>query len=114
MGYRIEYQCQRCTACCRWPGQVKVTSEEIEAIARYLGIPEDRFIQEHTRLRPNRDGLALLEKANGECAFLEGRDCRLQAVKPAQCRAFPNSWNFPGWREVCEAVPRLRLGEDPP
>jgi Fe-S-cluster containining protein len=46
-----------------------------------------------------------LEKADASCEWLEGRDCRLQSVKPAQCRAFPNDWNFPGWRQVCEAVP---------
>jgi len=105
--YEIEYQCQRCTACCRWPGQVKVSAEEIAAIAAYLELEEDDFIQRFTRLRAQRDGLALIDKPNGECGFLEGNDCTLQAVKPAQCRAFPNRWNFPGWREVCEAVPHL-------
>jgi hypothetical protein len=25
-------------------------------------------------------------------------------VKPQQCKDFPNGWNFPGWREVCEAI----------
>lgn len=107
MPYEIQYQCQRCTACCRWPGQVKVSSTEITAIAAHLGLEEADFIQRFTRLRAQRDGLALIDKPNGECGFLEGNDCTLQAVKPAQCKAFPNSWNFPGWREVCEAVPHL-------
>jgi len=98
------YQCQRCGNCCRWPGLVKLTEEDITAISAFLGLSEDDFIQQHTRLRPRRDGLALLDKGNGECAFLDGRDCRIQPVKPAQCRGFPNEWNFPGWREVCEAI----------
>ena len=101
----VYYQCQRCTNCCRWPGFVRVDAPEIAAIAAHLGISEDDFIQRYTRLRPQRDGLALIDKGNGECFFLEGRDCRLQAVKPGQCRGFPNAWNFPGWREVCKAVP---------
>jgi uncharacterized protein len=104
----IHYHCQRCTACCRWPGFVKVTDTEIDVIAGHLGMAVDDFIQSHTRLRPQRDGLALLDKPNGECAFLDGNDCAIQPVKPAQCRAFPNAWNFPGWREKCEAVPELR------
>lgn len=108
MPYEVHYQCQRCTACCRWPGQVKVTAAEITAIAAHLGIEEGQFIQEYTRLRAQRDGLALIDRENGECYFLDGDDCRLQAVKPEQCRAFPNRWNFPGWREVCKAVPSLR------
>jgi hypothetical protein len=108
MSLNVWYTCQRCTQCCRWPGFVKVTEQEITAIARHLQIPELEFIQKHTRLRPQRDGLALLDKPNGECAFLDGRDCLLQAVKPAQCKGFPNTWNFPGWREICQAVPSLK------
>ncbi len=82
---------------------------EIAAIAAHVGLNEDDFIQRFTRLRPNRDGLALIDKENGECYFLEAGDCTIQPVKPRQCREFPNRWNFPGWREVCEAVPRLHV-----
>jgi Fe-S-cluster containining protein len=32
--------------------------------------------------------LAHIDKANGECIFLEGIDCTIQAVKPEQCRGF--------------------------
>ena len=103
----IHYECQRCTACCRWPGQVKIGDGEIAAMSKLLGLGEHEFIQEYTRIRPQRDGLALKDKENGECIFLEGRDCRVQAAKPVQCKGFPNTWNFPGWRTVCEAVPRL-------
>ena len=105
----IHYECQRCTNCCRWPGFVKVSEPEIARIAEHLGIGEDDFIQRYTRLRPQRDGLALIDKGDShECIFLEGRDCAIQAVKPVQCAGFPNAWNFPAWRESCEAVPVLR------
>ncbi len=101
----VYYQCQRCTNCCRWPGQVKIGDAEITTISRFLGISEFDFIQNYTRLRPYRDGLSLIEKTGGECIFLDGRDCAIQTVKPDQCRRFPNDWKFPGWREVCEAIP---------
>jgi len=83
---------------------VRVSEDDITEISKHLGLTEDVFIQTMTRLRPQRDGLALIDKANGECIFLEGIDCTIQAVKPEQCRGFPNTWNFDGWREVCEAV----------
>jgi len=83
---------------------VKLTDADITAVAAFLGIEERGFIQEFTRLRPSRDGLALTDQPDGACIFLDGRDCRIQPVKPAQCGGFPNTWNFPGWREVCEAV----------
>jgi Fe-S-cluster containining protein len=78
---------------------------DIAAISAFLGIGEYDFIQCYTRLRPRRDGLALIDKLNGECVFLDGIDCAIQAVKPRQCKGFPNEWNFPGWEKTCEAVP---------
>jgi hypothetical protein len=29
----------------------------------------------------------------------------VQAVKPQQCRDFPNLWNFPGFEKICRAIP---------
>ena len=87
---------------------MKISDAEIARIAQHLGIGEDEFIQRYTRLRPERDGLALIDKGDShECIFLSGRDCAIQPVKPLQCAGFPNTWNFPGWRESCEAVPGL-------
>ncbi len=101
----VSYQCQRCGNCCRWPGDVFVEDAAITAIAAHVGMDRDAFIQQHTRLRANRTGLSLVEKPNGECHFLDGIECTINPVKPAQCRGFPNNWNFPGWRDVCEAIP---------
>jgi len=102
----IHYECVRCTECCRWPGQVKLTEEEISRLANFLHVSEFDFIQRYTRLRADRSGLALQDKPGGECVFLEGRDCAVQAVKPQQCLDFPNKWNFPGFEKICRAVPR--------
>lgn len=101
----VFYLCQRCANCCKWPGDVRVSEREISQIAAFLQMSEYDFIQKHTRLRANRQGLALLEKPNGECEWLEGNSCLLQPVKPQQCRDFPNRWNFPGWQKVCHAIP---------
>ena len=103
----VYYHCQRCTACCRWPGQVKVSEKEVSQIADFLGLEEHDFIQRHTHLRQDRNGLVLNDKENEECYFLQGNKCAINPVKPQQCRDFPNKWNFPGWRQVCEAVPEL-------
>jgi Fe-S-cluster containining protein len=99
------WQCQRCTACCRWPGDVKVDAPEITAIAAFLKMPEEVFLEKFTRLRTNRTGLSLIEQADDSCIFLKGNDCLINEVKPQQCRDFPNKWNFPGWRQVCHAIP---------
>ena len=98
------YLCQRCTNCCRWPGLVRIGEKEIREIAAFLRCSEFEFVQQYTKLRPDRRGLMLLDQADGACIFLKGKDCAIQEVKPQQCRDFPNGWNFPGWREVCEAI----------
>lgn len=102
----VFYECQRCTACCRWPGQVRLDDATLARIASFLGLSEHDFIQRYTRVRADRLGLALADRPDGACIFLEGDDCRIQAVKPQQCRDFPNLWNFPGFEKVCRALPR--------
>ena len=99
-------ECQRCTACCRWPGHVRLNEAEIARLAAFKGMAECDFIEQFTRLRPDRRGLSLLEKPNGECIFLEGQNCAVQPVKPQQCREFPNLWSFPGFEKICHAIPR--------
>lgn len=101
----VTYLCQRCGNCCRWPGDVIVTVAEIKAIAAHLGLDEEDFIQRFTKLSANRMHLSLIESEDGSCRFLEGQNvCRIQPVKPEQCRGFPNRWRFDGWREICEAI----------
>ena len=87
-----------------------MTEPEISRVATFLAVSESVFIQRFTRLTQDRRALALEEKSNGECIFLEGGDCAVQPVKPQQCRDFPNLWNFPGFDEICRAIPHL-LGE---
>lgn len=83
-------------------------------MAAHLGLTEHDFIQRYTRLTPRRGGLALIDKPDGECFFLEGRGCTLQEVKPEQCLGFPNQWNFPGWRDICRSVPVANLFNETP
>jgi Fe-S-cluster containining protein len=102
----IFLECQRCTACCRWPGQVLLNDAEIARLAAFKGLSEHDFIQQFAKLRADRRGLALREQPDGACIFLEGENCAVQPVKPQKCREFPNLWNFPGFEKVCHAVPR--------
>jgi len=101
----VHYVCQRCNACCKWPGDVRIEDVDVVAIAAFLEMEETDFIEKYTRLRTNRQGLSIIEKPNHECVMLENGGCRIHPVKPAQCAGFPNTWNFPGWHDVCEAVP---------
>lgn len=99
------YECQRCAACCQWPGLVKVDNAEVEALARFLEVTVETFVERFTELRPDRKGLTLKEKQTGECVFLEGRNCAIQSQKPQQCRDFPYLWRHPDMKDKCQAIP---------
>ena len=107
----IYHDCQRCTACCRWPGQVRLTTADITRIAAFLQLSEPDFIERYTRLQHDRLGLALQEKPDGACVLLDGNLCTIQPVKPQQCRDFPNLWKYPGAEKYCRAIPR-EVSED--
>jgi len=85
---------------------VRLSEAEITRLAAFKGLGENEFIQQFTRLRWDRGGLALKEQPDGACIFLEGENCAVQPVKPQQCREFPNLWNFPGFEKICHAIPR--------
>lgn len=97
----IIHSCQRCGTCCRWEGDVCVSEEEVTAIARYLKMDEQDFIDRYCRLRFNRRGLSLIDAPDGACIMLTPEGCRIQEVKPQQCKDFPCRWNFPGWEKLC-------------
>ena len=99
------YQCDRCTACCRWPGDVRITDEEVTKIAKFLELGEQEFIDTHTRINSARNGLSILENPGHSCSMLVNGGCKIQDAKPEQCKGFPNTWNFPNWRKTCQAKP---------
>lgn len=74
-------------------------------MAALLGIDAYAFTARYARLTANRRDLVLLDREDGACIFLtaEGR-CRVQAVKPKQCRDFPWNWNYPGSEARCEGM----------
>lgn len=91
------FVCQRCGACCRWPGSVLLEEEDLAAAAAALGMSTGAFIAAHAELARNRAQLTLKERAGGACEFLDpdGR-CRIYAARPKQCRDFPRGWRVAG------------------
>ena len=98
------FHCLRCGNCCRWPGYVRIAEAETEEIARFLNLGTTEFTTRYTVLMADRTGLSLIENTAGHCIFFdESAGCRIQPVKPRQCREFPTGWNFPGWERECAA-----------
>jgi hypothetical protein len=103
----VYWQCQRCTNCCRWVGDVKVSAAEITAIAGYLGMEEQAFVDGYTRLRADRLGLSIIDREDHSCIFLEGGGCVINAVKFSGVEAGMRggAGDGGGWGAVCGRAP---------
>lgn len=88
-GYPFSFRCERSGNCCSRPGGVvKVTDDEIVAIAGYLGLAPEAFRSRY--LDPS--GRRLREGIGPGCVFLEsGRPsaCSIHSVRPEKCRTWP-------------------------
>lgn len=101
------YDCSQCRNCCQQLG-TSLSDEEITAIAAFLGISKQEFIE--TYLTAGIDGLEL----KAPCRFLGTKgDCELEACKPISCRDFPytnrpdrlsSSLSILSFAEVCPVV----------
>ncbi len=107
------FRCQRCGSCCCRHGIVRLTEPEIQSIAAYLGMTEYRFTEQYTELLPDRSALTLTELENGDCIFFDAdAGCRINSVKPEQCRAFPYRWRFRNWENECEGAKAMGLDKE--
>jgi len=107
------FKCAECGNCCRGEGFVAVTPRDIARIAAFLDIPDAKFVVDYTQepdpaAREANGTLWLVDHPGEaqECVFLEDNRCRIHAVKPRQCRGFPNRWRTPGYEVFCEGMRR--------
>ena len=99
------FKCRRCGACCRVPGYVTLAAGEPEAMAAYLGMDVYAFTERYTQLTFNRHDLSLIEGDAGRCIFLQDDNaCRIQPVKPAQCKGFPFLWRNEQLERTCPGL----------
>jgi Fe-S-cluster containining protein len=97
------FVCKRCGNCCRPHGYVRLTVDDVQAIAAVLDVAVNDFVDRYTCLTEDRRGLSLIEKPDGACVFLtDDNTCRVQPAKPRQCRDFPHTWRYRGWETICK------------
>jgi Fe-S-cluster containining protein len=95
------FKCTHCHACCRQPGYVRLRTNEPDAIAGFLNMDVHEFIDAYTVLTRDRACLSLVEQADGACIFLGAEGCRINPVKPSQCKGFPHKWRFSDFKDIC-------------
>lgn len=102
---RHDFICQRCGACCRVPGVVRVSDADIDRLAAFLGLSVEAFIADYTELSPSRTGLILKGEHAGPCRFLTvDNQCQVHTARPQQCRDYPERWRSDEIEAVCKAM----------
>jgi len=107
----IPIQCFRCGICCTHY-RPRVTPEEIEGIARELGMAMDTFISAYTQVVPGK-GTYIMKSDENKCPFLswdkEGEKgaCTIHPFRPRACRIWLASLSNP---ECQEGLARLKAG----
>lgn len=89
-GDAFRFRCTACGNCCRGPGSVFFTPDELEAAFRHLAVHgEDRERWRRLVVQGEHNGY-LVHRTAGACRFL-GSDnrCTVYPVRPLQCRTFP-------------------------
>ena len=85
--YALQDQmCVRCGACCRDNSPLKVSKQELEALAAHIGVSYKK-LKRRIRASPNRDGTLRISRR--PCPFLEESLCGVYPRRPAVCRGYP-------------------------
>jgi hypothetical protein len=111
----LRFECLRCGGCCSgFSGTVRVTDEEIRALALRLHLSEAEFRNNYTR-GVGGGAISLIEKENQDCIFFDkGEGCIVYSDRPRQCRAWPfwrsNIYSSDRWKRGGERCPGMNRG----
>lgn len=109
-----DFSCRRCGGCCRGEGYVWLTDDDIQRIARFLGLTPKDFVKRYCRRVEGTGDIALIDQDDAamSCVFLNEDGCVVNDVKPVQCVGFPYVWARDDALEFCQGL--LALEDDIP
>jgi Fe-S-cluster containining protein len=81
------FECTQCGTCCQGEGGIHITPEEIEAIARFLSLSPQVFLEKYCLSKNGKVYIHIRE--DRYCHFAQDGKCTIHAVKPVPCRRWP-------------------------
>ncbi len=95
-GGAFRFKCVRCDFCCGTGPNIALTVFDVIRIARFLRISWREALERYTRviIADIIPFIALRDKGNGECIFLERKPsgetlCVIYPARPMRCRLYP-------------------------
>ncbi|NQT06361.1 MAG: YkgJ family cysteine cluster protein [Candidatus Omnitrophica bacterium] len=102
-----DFQCLVCGECCKWPGFVYISEDDVARMSRHLSLKEFDFVNRYAEI-VHRPRLNLKTKENGECIFLDDKVCAIHAAKPIQCATFPDQWKINDLEKYCNGQKAIK------
>jgi Fe-S-cluster containining protein len=107
------FECVKCGNCCSVPGEVFLTLEEGENIAKFLNVDFEDFRKKSMKKVWRHYIFNMTYK--GGCVFWKDRRCSIYEARPEQCRTFPY-WDelqasHENWKEIegyCEGAKKIK------
>ncbi|MBX7057467.1 MAG: YkgJ family cysteine cluster protein [Leptospirales bacterium] len=86
----FRFRCTGCGQCCRGPGSVYFTADDLAAIYEHLDLSAAERRSLRQRLIQGKENGYYYHRTGGACHFLDSEErCRIYEVRPLQCRSFP-------------------------
>src|SRR5262245_33848896 len=82
-----QIDCTACGNCCR-VATVRITSRDVEKLARALGVRPQYLLTEYTQEDPDEG--RVLKRTQAGCVFLQGNLCSVYEARPHTCATFPH------------------------
>jgi uncharacterized protein len=108
-----QVDCTKCANCCR-VATVRLTTRDIERLAKLFKLSREKFLAAHTTEDPE-EGI-ILNRTEAGCSFLSGNDCLIYEDRPTTCQDFPHllkgggsslvarMWDMPDRATYCPIV----------
>ena len=103
------FECTQCGTCCQGEGGIYLSPEEIQAIARFLDLSPEAFLNQYCIQKNGR--VYIHVRQDGYCHFSREGRCSIHSVKPSPCRQWPffkpmlkDQANWEAARNSCPAL----------
>ena len=83
-----QIDCTQCANCCK-VATTTLNERDVERLAKYLRIPQAKFLAEYTNESADEGRVLKRTKAAG-CIFLDGNLCSVYEARPETCQKFPH------------------------
>ncbi|MEC9400840.1 MAG: YkgJ family cysteine cluster protein [Myxococcota bacterium] len=107
----LRFECTQCGACCKNPGVILFTPQDILRVSTFLNFTPEAFKARYLKFY-DAGQWSIDVGPQQPCVFLDEEDrCSIQEVKPWQCSAYPFWYeivdDMEGWfaeKERCEGI----------